>query len=467
MQLAPFIDIVGQGSQLSQFNVTGDLIISNYFGTLSPYARTIVENCTLNISGSITADFSSFGNSYPSEIIYKEVIFSNSPLISYSRSSLNIQDQIIFTDCLGVLQSTDLECENVNCKIDNCDFMKDVTLTNSNNLYNCQMTIFNSPTPQNMQITSTSGSNAAVLDTKSSNITCPLNFDGPPCQWYTDSTSYGTNPTFSNGASLNNVFLLSLSNGIYQGSYTPSNYTPTAGSDFKAASVTGNLKGIDAALASISPPISLTSGEVIAGNSLNQQQATVLTSSNGSIFWDSSVDGIIDGTVSFLSDIPYYGSFNVNGNASSSGAFSAANTYMPLICGSAYYSNGDSFLFIPGLYTIAGVNFVPGILLQNAGLSFEVEFDFNISFEGNDVASMRPYIIEACIWDSSTVTQTGFTNKFVTYPLTPVITVSAGLNGVFLMNPNDILFLRIQNLSNTQSVSTTNWNASVRTIRQF
>lgn len=75
--------------------------------------------------------------------------------------------------------------------------------------------------------------------------------------------------------------------------FTPSNYTPSAGSGFLADSITGNLKGIDEELSNFFPNIPLTQGELIIGTSTVPGPG-ILTSSDGSVIIDTNTDGQID-----------------------------------------------------------------------------------------------------------------------------------------------------------------------------
>lgn len=247
MSLIPFVHIIGQGSELSKFVVSGDLILNNY--SLGSNPITQINFCSLSIAGTINIQFF---NGIGAKLQFNGVDFTGSTSMEFTGSAplVVITSEIIdFTDCISqTIGFCDLKGENVNINVTNCNFIKDVIFTNSTTGYTSTLKLVNCITPQNIDLITTPGSIGAILTSFSTNITCPLSLDGTPTQWYTDSTSYGIVPTFSNGASIANVFLLASADGVYKGSYTPVNFSPIGSSSYSANSSTALTAGIDDAL---------------------------------------------------------------------------------------------------------------------------------------------------------------------------------------------------------------------------
>lgn len=125
--------------------------------------------------------------------------------------------------------------------LENCSLIGTVDVNDAGSGPSVMLTLRNTPLPASPTISN-------------SNATLDL-----------DAGSYTHPPTLAGTAVLTQVTIANLADGILQTTFTPSNYTPTAGSNWLADSATGNFAGLDAALSAAGGNVNVTNDDSSTG----------------------------------------------------------------------------------------------------------------------------------------------------------------------------------------------------------
>lgn len=247
MMISPYIDVHGMNTFNTLISVSGDLILDPDWGTTAnPF--TIIKN--LYYSGGVNLVYSAFqGFSF---IRFEHITFQNVGTFSATGAGTSTDcEYLIFDDCTSdfVGEAPAYSLENVNGFFFNSDVSGNLNFEVSSATSQARLILEAAQIDVgniNLVASSTgtiTGSISASLSTGST-----LTLDGTPITLEVDATSYQFSLVFANGASLSNINVPTKSDGM-TANLTPTNYTPAGSSTDKATSVTGNLRGIDNALA--------------------------------------------------------------------------------------------------------------------------------------------------------------------------------------------------------------------------
>lgn len=258
MTISPFVSVVGFGKYCQIMGMSGNMVLDPLWGS-TPFAEANISNIAL-IGQSINFVF----NTYTDSSIVR---FENCSLqllnagptatfIGSDGSGSALAEWVIFLNCTLDLQDGLPEpqyiSENVNLFLLNSTLTNIVDASVTSATVQAKLIIQNSfYEVGNITLTTTSTGTLETLISASNTTGSTLTLDGTQNTVNVDSTSYQFGSlVFANGATLADINLVSLSDGINANeNFTPANYTPVATADYKADSVTGNLKGIDNALA--------------------------------------------------------------------------------------------------------------------------------------------------------------------------------------------------------------------------
>jgi hypothetical protein len=249
LTLSPFINVSGIGTGVSIVNVTGQVLLDASFGTTTE-PITHVQNIVLNAAGNINLVFPAFQES---TLHFDNVDFKDTVQFNATGSGTNVNCELVLIEnCISIVTQPEFVFTNIKGAIVNSNVINTTSINNSavtNNFFILTAPIANMGNTH-VQTTST-GTMLAVLQ-GCFNPGSTVTIDGTGVQFLMDSASYGVLPVFLNGATFSQVQLVSLADGVAANvNFTPVNYTPTGAAAYKANSLTGNLKGIDNALASV------------------------------------------------------------------------------------------------------------------------------------------------------------------------------------------------------------------------
>lgn len=260
---------------VGNFSITGDFIISPYINV----AGLSLYNCSFSVSGSVLLD----PDWQTADAPYTELSGFN-----FAVSTIDLDYGTVFNPS----GQSYLRFQNLSLQVAN------VNITGAGDNINCEQVIFNNCNNDvigagpnytvdnvNLQMYNTQISGAMSLSVTSAvtNATCVIQASQGPmgnmtfarpstgklevhvsaCETYNtswtisggafvfvDAASYGFSLTLAGGATLAQLRQTSFGEGINANVlFTPSNYTPIAGAGYAANTLTANLAGIDAALA--------------------------------------------------------------------------------------------------------------------------------------------------------------------------------------------------------------------------
>ncbi len=255
MPIYKYISVEGYGWTDTLFDITGGYLTLDSGFTTDPQPQAIISNCRIN------PGFGSSSLVFASHVQFAQLIFNNilfGGALEFVGSGANSEGEYV-----SIYNSQFQYATNGYCVFRNISFTMVGTQVSQIDAFNDSITntvsavsgipknSYNpgSATALNMR-NSSSGINrldvTGVLFTE-------INMDGTGNQLHIDSGSYTATPGLTGGATLADIYAPSISDGVSANvNFTPSNYTPTADTNYTANSVTGNLKGIDLALASAS-----------------------------------------------------------------------------------------------------------------------------------------------------------------------------------------------------------------------
>lgn len=237
--LTPHVDIVGNGSLCTfggNFDFTSDFLWNSVSGT----ASTLVKNVNIFVTdlqfieidnGSVTDATFTFDNvnfNFPSG----DIEFFN------DRDNPNIRANLYNITSNQTLTFLDFQSTIIN----GIDISVSLFTSNISTEQDCFI--------QNVNGLTVSMANVAsgnTFCTTSGCFTNSFSIGSNKAFWTMDITSY-IDPVLTGGATLFNTEVLTSGGGIGCSTYSPSNFTPVAGTTYYAASLLGYIRGIDNAL---------------------------------------------------------------------------------------------------------------------------------------------------------------------------------------------------------------------------
>lgn len=265
LTLSPFVNINGYDDDGSQFILTGEVNLDPNFDLVaSPTCH--VSNVSINAGGDINLTFNAFQNAV---IHLDNCDFSGTANLNATGAGLNISPELVLVEnCVSVGGSPVYTFTNVLGALANSTAGNGIISINNSAITNNTCILINlyGPTAGINFITTNVGTQTVIISAIF-NYGSTVTIDGTNNNVLIDSSSYMVTPTYLNGATAANITLISMSDGIEANTnFTPGNYVPVAGVNFKANSITGNLQGIDNALAGIvSDPIYAATTADLAG----------------------------------------------------------------------------------------------------------------------------------------------------------------------------------------------------------
>ena len=260
MLLSPFVSVAGINQQTSILAISGQVLLDAAFATTAnPQAQ--LQNIELDVFGDINLIFTTYQNA---TVHFDNVSFGSTSAFNATGAGSNINCELVLIEnCISIVTQPAFTFTNIKGAIVNSNVITTTSINNSAVTQN--FFILTAPIANvgnvTMQTTST-GTMLAVMQ-GCFNPGSTITIDGIGVSFLTDSASYGILPAFLNGATFGQVTLVSLSDGVAaNNNFTPVNYIPTGTAAYKANSVTGNLKGIDDALAAIGGGVASVSGTV-------------------------------------------------------------------------------------------------------------------------------------------------------------------------------------------------------------
>lgn len=248
MLLSPFVNIVGEEDSASQFIITGQLLLDSAFDTaVNSFCR--LSNVDMSAAGNVDLVFNVSNNS---SVHFDNVDFSGTPAIDFTGSDGGSPETIIIEKGITLNSTPTITAENLVLAVVNSNFQGDITAINSSSTTDTLMFLQANVGLGGNVIIRTTGSNSLTAAISASPFTLGgLTIDGTNSSIFIDSSSYASIPTFLNGATISQVNILSITDGVNQTSYSPINYTPIGTTNYSSTSLTANLAGIDAALSSV------------------------------------------------------------------------------------------------------------------------------------------------------------------------------------------------------------------------
>ena len=259
MTLSPFVYISGWNINVAVFNVTGSVVLDALFDTTAN-ANTALQDLELNAATGINLTFNTYQGS---RVSFTNLLVYGTPSIDIVGSGTNSSGEVVVLDSLfneSGSSTTSLTATNIILSVLDSRVGGTVTSINNSSITTSLFFVDNLDSlGGNLTIRTTNTSPQTAIIAGSNLYESVLTIDGVENTLIIDSTSYATTPVYLNGASASNIVLSSLSDGVEANTnFTPVNYTPTSGTNFKSDSVTGNLQGIDNVLGSLVVKGSLT-----------------------------------------------------------------------------------------------------------------------------------------------------------------------------------------------------------------
>ena len=252
MTLSPFVYISGWNINAAVFNVTGSVVLDALFDTTAN-ANTALQDLELNAATGINLTFNTFQGA---RVSFTNILIYGTPSIVVVGSGTNSSGEVVVLDSLfneSGSSTTSLTATNIILSLLDSRVGGPVTSINNSSITTSLFFVDNLDSlGGNLTIQTTNTSTQTAIITGSNLYESVLTIDGVQNTLIIDSTSYATTPVYLSGASAANIVLTSLSDGVEANTnFTPINYTPTAGTNFKSDSVTGNLQGIDNVLGTL------------------------------------------------------------------------------------------------------------------------------------------------------------------------------------------------------------------------
>lgn len=260
MTLSPFVYIAGMNINAAVFNVTGSVVLDALFDTTAN-ANTALQDLELNAATGINLTFNTFQGA---SVSFTNILMYETPSIVVVGSGTNSGGEVVVLDSLVSESGSSLTATNIILSLSDSRVGGPVTSINNSSITPSLFFVDNLDILSgNLTIQTTNTSPQTAIITGSNLYESVLTIDGVQNTLIIDSTSYATTPVYLSGASAANIVLTSLSDGVNANTnFTPTYYAPTAGTNFQAQSVTGNLQGIDNTLGTLVAKGSLTWNDV-------------------------------------------------------------------------------------------------------------------------------------------------------------------------------------------------------------
>ena len=247
MTISPFVSVVGNGVHSTIMSFSTSISLDASWSTVAG-ASAQISNLSLGASFSASLVLTLVNNA---SLIFDTVNFVGLSNISSQGSGLGAAPDFYFVNCqkYGSQTTPNFSSTDANLYLIN-SHAHNITTTNTTAANNCTLTMTDCP-QQLGTLTIIAQSAALMICYQKNSVKPAVIIDGTTAFLVTDVNSSQAAPSYLNGANnAINVSAISLSDSLQANvNFTPVNYSPVASANYKAASVTGNLAGIDAALA--------------------------------------------------------------------------------------------------------------------------------------------------------------------------------------------------------------------------
>jgi len=281
--ISPFICVQGLNTWADQINATGNLVLDTSWGTKSdPF-------CFIGRIGLYFNDIDFVYSSHQQQSIIKIqdcfMGLSTVTIVGSGSGGVPVGDTetIVFENCSNDIPGyvdPSYTITNANVSFINTGINSGVTCTISSSTTQATLYIQNiQQSTGNITLNATAAGTLKTHIGASNTSGKTLTINGTSNTVYVDSTSYQFGSlSFSGSATLSNLIIESLSDGIINTSYSPSNYTPVAGTSYASNTLTANLRGIDNALSSdLQWKVITTSQTMVAGQGYITNSASLIT----------------------------------------------------------------------------------------------------------------------------------------------------------------------------------------------
>jgi len=147
-------------------------------------------------------------------------------------------------------------------------------------------------------------------------------------------------------------------------------------------------------------------------------------------------------------------SFSANATATT---FAAANTYYPIIINAGSFVDIVSSNFVNEVVSISGRNTPCFRYIDSATQYFNVNINLNVK---GAIAAQKQYVFQMSIQRSGgSIVQTGFVSNVILQDL--IFPYDISLSGIVQLNTGDRVFVSVQNLTDTSSMTAMYANASI------
>lgn len=329
----PFINIVGVNRDASVINVSGSVTLDPSWATdVSPIV--VIQNLSLAAAGGVNLTFT--GAQPNVRTLFQGVNLGGSSSVNITGSGSTNTELVIFFGCISFGGGAPLTFTNMVSAVIASSIAAGITaIANSVNTGPLLILQNNDGPAGNIHIQTTGSGTLTVALSNNINLSSTLTLDGTGITFVTDSTGYNIVPTFLNGATFNDITLISLADGVNANeNFTPTNYTPAVSSLFKSNSVTANLAGIDEKLIIQSWDGSQTPVDVTAGSGIDITDGVISLTGTGpstgySYITNQMVEGF--GVISFTDTTTYLIPFST-----SSPLVDESNNFSPFYDGASH-----------------------------------------------------------------------------------------------------------------------------------
>jgi hypothetical protein len=267
MTLTPYVSISGVNFYQSIFIVTGQLLLDTTWGSVTN-PQSMVNNVMLSAAGGFNLVYSAYQNN--SSLYFENCNFSGTPTaVATGSGTSNLAESISFNSCVGVffgdVPAYTFTNLNVNMFLSDATSGISAYTTNEVNadvLIQSMQFFLGNPT-----FSGTGTGDLFVLLEGCPNNGSNLTIDGTAIQVDIEAGSYQFDIIFSGGATIDQVFLSSATDGLNASGYSPVNFTPVPTSSYSYQSLTAYIAGIDSALAKPSGSATLVGGTVTVSSS--------------------------------------------------------------------------------------------------------------------------------------------------------------------------------------------------------
>lgn len=268
--ISPFVSFMGTSLYSSRISFSGHIVLDSLWNsTSSPFS--IVRNLNLISSLGINLVYTTFqGGSF---IRFQDCSLQINSIVATGSGTNTSCETVVFNNCNadGIVEPT-VTATNVNLQLFSTNPSNNITVSCTSSTSLARFVLTGSQTRTgNITLNAAAAGTLTTTIGSSNTFGKTLTINGTSNTVTIDSTSYQFTLVLTGGATLSNLVTPTLTDGMVNTNYTPTAYSPTAGSLFSANTLTGNLKGIDIALGSLGGviPSQLIFVDAIHGNDLN------------------------------------------------------------------------------------------------------------------------------------------------------------------------------------------------------